>query len=609
MKEYSNFMEGSKITANLTANSLSVQQKERLHEVVDKLLNIYRTLVDMRYIHESALIRGPHALSDESLTTYAKLGLDPAIIYLYSIMPYIDELEIKGPKIFQGSAVFNPTNIRDVEQGRDPCYKCPKGGFEDEEGQYMYPWYTPLSKSDLQSPIIVYDAKEHRIWILDSFDGHTTDPEYCKGWYQDEEIEERTPNKEESNWGDSGSSNWSENDGNEGEDGFSNSASEGSSEFWHDEDDMVGIEEVDVVVADQAEVVDYDEGFEQVQHDELDSWEKQLAEDQAPEVKNRNSLEHVRSRPAGDVLRDITHFYRTLKELPGKGSNYNPPGWATVRKLYLKNGWPDNFSGDQFEIDLARAHATNSARNYAERPLKEIENLVGWIKSSEQQIEGYKRAMIESKTTNDEWNARFALWKAEESIKRNNKKLEIAKEHAEKMCPGGVCQKEQDLPLWQLEQLRWERCWRRERANDPNPFSFIEQGKDDPERMRQHEAGQRHLKRELVIYEQAFRDSEAEAEQLCPGRTFHEATGIKSLGRQDTLTWTALNKEVNERVINSVLIYVQNIHAFRATVPQDASEAAAAVDREIEQNERELRRCREELKRLERSLAEHGNRE
>jgi len=563
------------------AEGLSAEQKERLQEVADLLLGIYQTLVEMRYVHPTAVIRGPHKLNDDILAGYAKCELDSAIVYLYSIMPYIDGMETDAQDFFQGGAFFSQMSIAEVEQGRDPRYMSPKDSFDDEHGQYMYPWYTPLSNCGNHSPIIIYDAKEHRIWMVEQIDGYTTDPAYCKGWYGDVESAE-----EGSNWGDSGSSSWS------------GDGSAGSSEFWDDEDDIVETQELDATVADQAEVVEYDEGFEQVE--ELEEWERK----KVAGIKNQNSLEFVRSRPAGDVLRDINRWYRELKELPGQGE-YN--GWmepSILKPLYLKNGWGADFDGDMFEVDMARAYATEKARYEAEEPLRQVDCYAGWAEYSERDVERYKKEISEAKTLDVEWKARFELWKAKERSERNAKDLKEAKAKAEKMCPNGVCQKDRDLPLWQLEKLRVETQWKRETAQRTNHQNIAERHKDDPERMRHITADHRRAQRELEIYEKAFKASSVEANCLCPGRTFEEATGIKSLGRQDTLTWIATFK----KVIESSEHYIQRVRDFADVVPpQDTPETMAAIESEIKQNEESMKRSRDMVEQSERRLIEHGN--
>jgi hypothetical protein len=149
-----------------TSLGITNEQKARLQEVADLMLGIYETLVAMRYVDSKAIVRGPHQISRELQAKYKKHNLDDSIIYLYSILPYIDQAETDARDFFQGGAFFNHMDPHDIERGRDPCYASPRGGYESEDGEYMYPWYTPLSNCGNHSPIMIYDAKEHRMWII-----------------------------------------------------------------------------------------------------------------------------------------------------------------------------------------------------------------------------------------------------------------------------------------------------------------------------------------------------------------------------------------------------------------------------------------------------------
>lgn len=585
-------MAGPKHASGYAADRVPVEQRTRLHEVADELLNIYETLVAMRYIDPEALVRGPHELNDDLLASYAEFELDPAIFYLYSIMPYIDSAETDARDFFQGGALFNQLSIEDVKTGRDPHFLSPEGGFDDECGQYMYPWYTPLSSFGNRSPIIIYDAKLHRIWITEQ-GGSSTDPVFCKGWYGESE----STKDQASNWGDSSSSNWdSELDGEEDMD-FSDDDSNGSSEFWDDEDEISDTREIDELVGDQTEEIDYDEGFEQIE--ELSNAERE----EATGIKNKNSLELARSRSAGDVLRDIHRFYNTLKELPGQGeySRWMEP--AILKPVYLKNGWPHQFDAEKFEVDVARAYATKRARYFAEEPLRQLKCYVGWAEYSRRDIEQYRREIAEAGTPDGEWTARFKLWKAQDRSERNAKDLAEAKKNAEKLCPNGICQKEEDLPLWEMEQLRKETQGKRTLARRNDHVSSGERLPEDPEQLRHLESRHRRAQKQLAGYEKALEQSAADAERLRPGVTFEEATGIPSRDGQNTLSWLASQKEAVEDRERDI----QNLLDFEMTVPADAPKATRALDEEKEDLQRALVRARQDVENTERWLAEHEN--
>ncbi|QMW44378.1 hypothetical protein G4B11_007798 [Aspergillus flavus] len=245
---------------------LTPTQKANLHEVADLMLEIYQTLANMRFLNPAGIIKGPHNI-DNVRELYEKLGLDPSITYLYKILPYIDIFVAGQTDFFQGGIFADFRLPEDIEQGRDPFYIGPgDDDYEDEDGPYMRPWMTALSLVGNHQSVILYDARRHRIWIIDQESWDTTDP-----------------------------------------------AIRGN--------------------ADRAVDEDYESGERSA---------------------NENSFEHVPSRPAGDVLRDIIRWYRSLDILPGGGENSGRE-WdgdeLPLRELYIKHGWPDDFDGDAFQAE------------------------------------------------------------------------------------------------------------------------------------------------------------------------------------------------------------------------------------------------------------------
>lgn len=114
----------------------------------------------------------------EGLTrTFAEHEIDPAVIYLYSVLPYIESDDASEKDFLHGGQFTDFRDEEEVELGRDPYYISPEDpGFDDEDGPYMRPWVTPLSRLGNHGSVIIYDAMEHKIWILDQIDWWTTDP-------------------------------------------------------------------------------------------------------------------------------------------------------------------------------------------------------------------------------------------------------------------------------------------------------------------------------------------------------------------------------------------------------------------------------------------------
>ncbi|RHZ58989.1 hypothetical protein CDV55_101917 [Aspergillus turcosus] len=402
----------------------------------------------MRYLDPAGIEQGPHNI-DNLRPVYETFNLDPAITYLYSILPYVN-CHVAGNQDFFHCGEF--TDFRredDVMQGRDPFYAMPVGdGYDSENGPYIRPWITPLSGLGNHQSVIIYDARQHRIWIVDQLWWKSTDPAVDGPViYSDDSDEENEANKES---------------------------------------------------------------------------------------KNSMSIERIPSRRGGDGLRDIGGWYRSLEELPGgehsgcEWSQYDLP----LKELYREYGWPENFDGDGFQVAQARAHCASTAKNTAEEPLRSVEKFKRWRKLAEGRISAHQAELAAAKSMDEEWAVRFKLWREELWSARNIKWLTEAEQEAERLCPGGVCQRKEDLPLRELERLRNEYKWRQEKVETYR--NWVEESIDtDPDRARYYRISLQQAKREAAIYQKAYEAAQADAERLCPGRTFQSATGVASLGRME----------------------------------------------------------------------------
>ncbi|KAF4163743.1 hypothetical protein CNMCM6936_000455 [Aspergillus lentulus] len=500
-------------------DQLEPDQKERLHEVADLMLEIYQTLAQMRYLDPAGIEQGPHNI-DHLRPLYEKLKIDPAIIYLYSILPYVNRHVAGNEDFFHCGAFTDFRREEDVMQGRDPFYGSPVGDdYEDENGPYIRPWVTPLSQLGNHQSVIIYDARRHRIWIIDQELWKTTDPALADRpvMYSDDSDEEKDGKKKS---------------------------------------------------------------------------------------KNRNSFESIPSRRAGDVLRDIIRWYRSLDELPGgehcagEWSRHDIP----LKELYREYGWPDNFDADGFQVAQARAHCAATAKNTAEQPLRSVERSKLWDKHAEARVSLYQAELAAAKTTDEQWAARFKLWREELWSVRNNEYLAKAEQEAERLCPGGVCQRKEDLPLWELEKLRQEYKSKRENVETCQNWAN-ELADNDPDRARYHQISLQQAKREAAIYQKAYEAALADAERLCPGRTFQSATGITSLGRVDTVASIRDQKA-------SMAMMERELEALRdwaLRLPDEAIQAKKLVEEEVESHERAIKFGREMIQRDEASLTEHSN--
>ncbi|GIK06693.1 hypothetical protein Aspvir_002343 [Aspergillus viridinutans] len=500
-------------------DQLPEDQKARLHEVANLMLEIYQTFAQMRYLDPAGIEQGPHNI-DHLRPLYEKLKIDPAIIYLYSILPYVNTHVAGNKDFFHGGAFTDFRREEDVTQGRDPFYGCPVGDdYDDENGPYIRPWVTPLSRLGNHQSVIIYDARRHRIWIIDQEWWNTTDPALADGpvtYSDDSDKEEKEPKKS----------------------------------------------------------------------------------------KNSNDIEHIPSRRAGDVLRDIIRWYRSLDELPGgehcagEWSRYDIP----LKELYREDGWPDNFDGDSFQIAQARAHCASSAKYTAEEPLRCVERFKLWRKRAEGRISAHQAELAAAKSTDEEWAARFKLWREEQWSARNIESLTKAEQEAERLCPGGVCQRKEDLPLWELERLRHEYKWKRERVETYQNWAneFVD---TDPVRAQYYQISLQQAKREVGIYQKAYEAARADADRLCPGRTFQSATGIASLGRMDTVTSIREQKDTMAMMQREL----EALRDWALQLPDSAIQAKKLVEEEVERYQPGIKNGKEMLQRYEASLAEHGN--
>lgn len=162
-------------------DSLTPAKKAQLQEAADLMLEIYRTLVRMRYLDASWICKGPHDI-EALLPTYRICGLDDTIIYLYSILPYIDTSVPLD--FFQGGQFAEFRREEDVKRGRDPFY-------EDDGDDQLPPYMTPLSLLGNHRSVIFYNSRKHWIAIYDQESDGSSDHniyEGCSPYRSDEDT-------------------------------------------------------------------------------------------------------------------------------------------------------------------------------------------------------------------------------------------------------------------------------------------------------------------------------------------------------------------------------------------------------------------------------------
>lgn len=407
--------------------NLSTAHKAQLQEVADELLTIYKTLVEMRYLDPEGIQPGPHLVSEELEKTWDEHGLSPSVKYLYSILPYIDTKKAGQGDFILGGQFADFRDPEEVEQGRDPFYASPEDdNFSDEDGPYMLPWVTPLSRLGNHNSVIIYDSLDHRIWIIDQIGWESTDPA-LKG----------VPEARQSS-------------------------------------------------------------------------------------RNRMAFHHFPSRPAGEVLRDINKWYRTLHLLPGGGEEAGPEWYNEdigLEGLYRKNGWPDNFDGDAFQSDQIRRYAAVRAKYLIEEPLRILEMDKRLLKNWNHQIETLAANVEKAETEDDKWMAEFELSNRITYKKYHEKFTEMHHQAVLKLCPLNVCQQEKHLPLWELETVQILAAQEQQDLRDK--FKALNQNQS-PEETDRLESAYRRQQRRATAYQNAYEASKAEADKLEEGQDSEE---------------------------------------------------------------------------------------
>ncbi|KAM7205872.1 hypothetical protein V8F33_000702 [Rhypophila sp. PSN 637] len=320
-------------------STIPPKQKARLEEVASLMLEIYQTLVRMRYFGSEDWVQvGPHDVS-ALLPLYQSLNLDPAVIYLYSILPYIDLEKLKtlwDPTFYNGSTFADFRNAEHVKDGRDPFQT------DDDPWNKFRGWLTPLSLvGHLYSYALVYDARRNLIRMYSMTDLGNGDPNEHEGaftWTTDEDGNE---------------TGWAQ----YGKDGllipFSTKeeylkAREVQERIW---EEKARLQEGDDESGDDEDGDNEEEEEEEEEVEDEDDGEDGEEKEDKEEPSHWDEMD---GRWAPDVLRDVIRWFHELKEIPGL-TNSEAGHEQEVRELYVKYGWPGpGFDGDGFLEDMEK---------------------------------------------------------------------------------------------------------------------------------------------------------------------------------------------------------------------------------------------------------------
>ncbi|CAD6582303.1 MAG: hypothetical protein ASARMPRED_000927 [Alectoria sarmentosa] len=151
--------------------------------------DFYQLLAKMQYLDldQGTIDYPPYTDPEKSINTIlaTQLGLTPEAIQLLQRLPYVaaparwnhgagDEEFI----LYGCFADFRKDG--ELEESRDPLYagvdpKDESVGWEDEDGQYMRPWYVPLSRLGNHGVVLILNMKNRHLWVIDQ-EGGCSDP-------------------------------------------------------------------------------------------------------------------------------------------------------------------------------------------------------------------------------------------------------------------------------------------------------------------------------------------------------------------------------------------------------------------------------------------------
>lgn len=548
-------------TVNMDALRVTSAMKVQLQEVANLMLEVYRTLERMRYLQPECINPGPHGI-ESFIPMYRSHGIDDSIIYLYNLLPYIDLAHTDDVAFIHGSSFIDFRKEDDVQQGRDPFYS-------EEPGDLMLPYMTPLSQLGNHQSCMVYSAQSHEIWIIDQEGGGSTD----HGLWVSLQPEELTSQNDGS----------TDNNGDQLEE-IDQLMVESDEESKSGSDDSQSDKDHEPSDTDN-DMSDTEEEQEESDQEEIGQDDSQDDESESQMETGRNWLESG-GRPAGDVLRDIVKWYRDLTETPGGGEHCGLQ-WDRdiVKPLYRKHGWPGPaFDGDAFLMDQARAYAASHAKYTAEQQLGQVRHCKNRQEFQVRYLQASKDEMAAATTTDDEWIARRKVHQWEEAIQLTASELEKAKKNVDLRCPGGVAQKPQDLPLWELEEVKEKHDYAQKNLKEAEK-AFAQANDSD------QEGGERSLQIKLVLAQRnaqvmknAYESCKRDAERLRPGVTFKDALGYDYCEKKTMAEIIQETFQEDESYRDSMV----ELRAWMAKIPEDAEMAKGSIEREIENFEKRL---------------------
>lgn len=552
---------------------LSFSQKARLQEIADGMLKIYHTLARMSYLDPGYIHPGPHDISS-LLPLYQSFKLSPSIIYLYSILPYVDDDEAGLETFFQGGRFADFRKEEHVKEGRNPLYDDLEDEDEGMKGG-MRPWMTPLSLLGNHRSVIIYDAKKNCIGIIDQESCGSADKNIDLGYNQ--------PAR-------GGSSHHDDNIREQGK-------SEGSMEAESEDSSQSG--DVDQDDTEMDNEGGDDEDWEDVDDEDADA---ESDDDQ------EGIYDSMASRHAPYVLRDITKWFEDLSEIPERAGVNS----VINKEIYQKNKWPSaDFDVSTLLVDQARAEAAASAKYESEEPIREVSRYQGAIKDEDGPVMRGLIGAVESAKNEDElWLARWDLWKAEELNSRMRRKLKDAEIKRDLDFADGKYAKEAELIFGEVSGLH-EGMWARRRDLMDLQKAVKEKEDNGKSASPALQTKIRKAEKDLRVYEKAYEAARADAERLFPGRSITFGRGIETLGLDLDARIAGLNPSVEDtqQQLNLVREWMSQLPDTAVRARQATEDEVLHLESYLEVYNGQLRGCKGALENLDGESAQGQDQE
>ncbi len=550
------------VTATPFSSLLTPAELTQLQTVADLMLQIYQTFARMRHIDPVHIQRGPHDLSHLS-ALFASLNLDPRIIHLYHILPYLDP-RADGVSFIQGGHFADFRREADVRRARDYFAE----DHDDDPGYVLHPWMTALTESGERGQLVVYDAQRDVVHFLGddgvpSWDWNMKEGGLFEKWNEEKgamvlyerpvDGREDVPLVEVVDI-----EAWRRARGWYGEEGEVEGEGEGENEEGKGEDEN------------EEEEDNQQEEEEEEEDEEMDDDDD---DDDDGESEQEIYWDEMEARPAARVLQDVIRWYHELLEIPGDFGNCGHRWTAEItRPLYRRHGWPgEDFDGDAFVVDQARSKDPE----FLFREVGRLKSKMGRrLRDHENGAAQRQEKLAAAKTVNEEWVVRWEVWIVDRDTAWWKDRVKMAREWE----AWGTAREDADgPPLKELAEVQKDLEYYERRLNGLK--ESLEAATDDPSSRDDIQERVRIAETKTTIARKAYEATCAEVQRVGPGKPLYSLYTTDIDVKMEYLTKTLRGWEDQ----------VAEIQGWVAQLPDGTDEAralalrcAAAKEKKIE---------------------------